>query len=102
MTLFVTYADYSYADSVFSTLQTKGENLFTNVRNITFIGGGLGLIGIAVMGYFGRFNFKWLFASAGGLILAAVAGSAITYLVSNENGGTTATMPNWSDTLTTQ
>lgn len=90
------------AQNVFETLQSKGTETFTNIRNISFILGGFGIVGLAVMAYFGRFQFKWLFALGGGLVLIAVAGAAINYVTTNAGTGTIANNPAWTDTMGTQ
>lgn len=72
---------------IFSTLQSKGTTTFSNVRIIMFIIGGFGFIGIAGMAFFGRFDWKWGFSLAGGLVILAAAGGLIYYATHNDSGG---------------
>ncbi|GHE76526.1 hypothetical protein GCM10019059_39740 [Camelimonas fluminis] len=73
---------------VFSTLQTKGTTTFSNVRIIMFIIGGFGFIGIAGMAFFGRFDWKWIFSTVGGLMMLAAAGGILYYATHTESGST--------------
>ena len=91
----------AYAD-VFGALEKKGTNAFQNIKNLSFLVGGFGVIGLAVMAYFGRFQFKWMFALFGGLALLAASGSMVEYIT---QGGTDSeqvsiTTSDFGDTLT--
>ena len=45
--------------SLMTTAQTKTRNVFDNVKTITFIIGGFGLVGIAYSAIIGKVNLKW-------------------------------------------
>lgn len=64
---------------IFANLQTKANTTFQNVRTIAFIIAGFGIVAIAVMAYFGRFNFKHLAGLIGGLILLSAAAAFIQF-----------------------
>ncbi|MCK5295783.1 MAG: TrbC/VirB2 family protein [Alphaproteobacteria bacterium] len=81
--------------SVFGTVKAKGIELFKDVRDVIFILGGFGLVGLALGAIFGRVNWKWFGGLAFGLVILAVASAAIGYLT-----GDTATTADFADTLT--
>ncbi len=64
---------------VFGTVNTKGKDLFKNVRTVVFIMGGFGLVGLAVAAIFGAVKWKWFASLAFGLAVVAVAASVIEY-----------------------
>lgn len=71
---------------VFQTLSTKGTTTFTNLRVIMFIVAGFGIIGMAAMAFFGKFDWRWTFSMGGGLIILAAAGGLIYYATHPEEG----------------
>jgi len=90
---------------IFQTLQQKGAQTFTNVRNISFIVGAFGLVAIGVMAYFGRFNWKHFAALIGGLVIISGAASAIRYVTGQDNSSgasTQPTLPGITDTFNGQ
>jgi hypothetical protein len=72
---------------VFQTLSNKGTTTFTNLRVIMFIIAGFGIIGMAAMAFFGKFDWRWTFSMGGGLIILAAAGGLIYYATHPETGG---------------
>ncbi|WP_262030493.1 MULTISPECIES: TrbC/VirB2 family protein [Microvirga] len=94
--------DSSASAQVFGALETKGKNAFENIKNLSFLVGGFGIIGLAVMAYFGRFQFKWLFALVGGLALIAASGSMIDYVTQSGSNSeqVSITQTDFGDTLT--
>jgi type IV secretory pathway VirB2 component (pilin) len=83
----------SSTGDIFQTLQNKGAQTFTNVRNISFIVGAFGLIAIGVMAYFGRFNWKHFAALIGGLVIISGASAAIKYITGQDNSSGSSTQP---------
>lgn len=77
--------DPAQAD-VFGTVMDKGRQTFVSIRNTVYVLCGLGIIGLGVLGIFGRWQWRWLFSMAGGLLLIAVAGFAIDYLTGGSSG----------------
>lgn len=72
---------------IFQTLSTKGTSTFSNLRVIMFIIAGFGIIGMAAMAFFGKFDWRWTFSMGGGLIILAAAGGIIYYATHPEEGG---------------
>lgn len=84
MVLFVTLATVGDAAAVSGAdLMTKASekvsNVFENVRNIIFILGGFGLVGVAFAAVFGKINWKWFAALAVGLAILAAANAIVQY-----------------------
>ena len=69
----------SGGDDVFSKVLSKGKELFKAIRNVVFVLGGFGLVGLAVASIFGRPMWKWFGALALGLVTIAVAGAVVDY-----------------------
>lgn len=83
----VALAQASGNGGVFQTLSSKGTTTFTNLRVIMFIIAGFGIIGMAAMAFFGKFDWRWTFSMGGGLIILAAAGGIIYYATHPEEGG---------------
>ncbi len=97
-------SDGASAQSVWNTLQTKGSEGFVNARNLIFIGGGFGFIGLCTLAMYGRFQFKWFASLIGGMVLLAVVGSVIEYVTTDTSSGqaTTFSKDMMKDTLATR
>ncbi len=72
------WADTSSA-TVFSSIQSKTSDIFTNVRNILMVVGALGVLGLAASAFFGHFKWSWAVSLLGGLALVAFVSQVITY-----------------------
>jgi len=59
--------------------RTKVTNVFEQVRNIIFVIGGFGLVGVAFAAIFGKVNWKWFAALAVGLAVVAAANAIVQY-----------------------
>ncbi len=82
----------STASGIFGKAQQKAVGTFENVKNIIFVVGGFGLVGLAFGAIFGRVNWKWFAALAVGLLILAAAGAIVTYsTTSTETGGSAIT-----------
>lgn len=88
----VLFATDSYA--LFDDLTAKGAEIFTGMRDIIYVVAGFGIIGVAVGGFFGTLNWKWLGAIIIGLTVIALTGSFITAVAGPE-----ATVKGITDTL---
>lgn len=88
----VLFATDSYA--LFDDLTSKGAEIFTGMRDIIYVVAGFGIIGVAVGGFFGTLNWKWLGAIIIGLTVIALTGSFITAVAGPE-----ATVKGITDTL---
>ena len=73
--------------SLMTTAQTKTRNVFDNVKTITFIIGGFGLVGIAYSAIIGKVNLKWFAGLALGLAILAAAGSIVEYATGSTDAG---------------
>ncbi len=80
---------------LFSELLQKGAEIFRGLREIIFIVAGFGILAVAVGGFFGNLNWKWLGAIIIGLMIIASTGELINMIV----GCDTWTSSAISDTL---
>jgi hypothetical protein len=71
----------AWADTttVFSSIQSKTGDIFTNVRNILMVVGALGVLGLAASAFFGHFKWSWAVSLLGGLALVAFVSQVISY-----------------------
>ncbi len=83
---------YAAEASLFGDLTAKGIEIFTGMRDIIYVVAGFGIIGVAIGGFFGNINWKWLGAIVIGLMVIGLTGGILTYI-----GGSDA--PAISDTL---
>lgn len=73
------YATDSYA--LFKTLTDSGTKIFTGMREIIFAVSGFGIVAVAIGGFFGNLNWKWLSAIIIGLVVIATTAAIINYMV---------------------
>ena len=66
-----------------------GQMIFNRLRDLIYVVAGFGIIAIAVGGFFGNMNWKWLSAIVISLVLIASAGEFIILLTGCEQYGTT-------------
>lgn len=76
------YADGSEAGDtgLFKELIDKGTDIFVGVRNIVYVVAGFGIIGVAVGGFFGNLNWKWLGAIIIGLVVIGMTTGILQYV----------------------
>ena len=55
------------SSAIFTSVQGKTSDIFTNARNILMIVGAIGVLGLATMAFFGRFKWSWAVSLLGGL-----------------------------------
>ena len=67
-------------NNVFSTLISTGQKIFNRLRDLIYVVAGFGIIAIAVGGFFGNLNWKWLGAIVISLLVIASAGELL-YLI---------------------
>lgn len=63
---------------LFSGLITTGKEIFKGLRDLIYVVAGFGIIGVAVGGFFGNLNWKWLGAIVIGLVVIATTGELIS------------------------
>lgn len=78
----------SGTSAVFSSIQSKATDIFTNVRNILMIIGAIGVLALATMAFFGKFKWSWAVSLLSGLALIAFVGQVVQYFV-----GTSVNIP---------
>ena len=65
--------------SLMQTASGKVANVFRNVKTITFILGGFGLVVVAYQAAMGKVNWKWFAGLAVGMALLGAAGAIVEY-----------------------
>ena len=75
-------------DEVFSKTAGRLNEGFRQARNIVYVIGGLGAIGLGVGAFFGRFRWGWFFSLLGGLAVIALIIEGILFVtdVDSESG----------------
>lgn len=95
--LFATDSFAAENTGLFSDLIAKGGSIFSGMREIIYAVAGFGVAAVAIGGFFGNLNWKWLAAIAIGLFVIATTGAIINYMV----GDKTITDAMITDTLIT-
>ena len=81
------------ADSgLFSELTEKGGEIFMGMRDIVYVVAGFGIIGVAVGGFFGSINWKWLSAIIIGLVIIAATAAFVQYVTGEKVANITDTL----------
>ena len=70
---------------LFSGLITTGRKIFNGLRDLIYVVAGFGIIGVAVGGFFGNLNWKWLGAIIIALVVIATTGEIINMITGCEN-----------------
>lgn len=70
---------------MFSGLITAGGKIFRGLRELIYVVAGFGIIGVAVGGFFGTLNYKWLGAIVISLVIIATTGELINAITGCEN-----------------
>lgn len=85
----ILFATNSYA--LFEGLTSTGGEIFHGMRDIIYAVSGFGVVGIAIAGFFGNLNWKWLSAIIIGLMVIAMTAGILNYMVGSDDGtGVTA------------
>ncbi len=85
------------AYAVFEDLTKTGWEIFGGMRKIIFGAAGFGIIAVAIGGFFGVLNWKWLSAIIIGLVVIGTTVAAIKYMVAGT--GADVSVEGISDTL---
>ncbi len=87
-------------NDVFSTVLNKLLVTFKNIRNVIFVVGGFGLVGLGFAAIFGKVKWPWLAALACGLAIVALAGAMVDYVTHGDDSDTSLDYTaDWDDTL---
>ncbi len=70
---------------LFSGLIQTGSEIFKGLRDLIYVVAGFGIIGVAVGGFFGNLNWKWLGAILIALVVIASTGEIINMITGCEN-----------------
>ncbi|MBQ8661765.1 MAG: hypothetical protein IJ482_05525 [Alphaproteobacteria bacterium] len=70
---------------IFSGLISTGSKVFNGLRDLIYVVAGFGIIGVAVGGFFGNLNWKWLGAIVISLVVIATTGELISAITGCEN-----------------
>lgn len=70
---------------IFSGLINTGREVFNGLRDLIYVVAGFGIIGVAVGGFFGNLNWKWLGAIVISLVVIATTGELISAITGCEN-----------------
>ena len=74
---------------IFSSLVETGQIIFQRLRDLIYVVAGFGIIAVAVGGFFGNLNWKWLGAIVISLVVIATAGELIVLVTGCEQFGST-------------
>ncbi len=74
-------AEAANSGGLFSDLLSKGGGIFAGMREIIYAVAGFGVVAVAIGGFFGNLNWKWLTAIIIGLFVIATTGVIINYVV---------------------
>ncbi len=102
----VNTADFCSGDfGLFSDLVKTGQLIFNRLRDLIYVVAGFGIIAVAVGGFFGNLNWKWLGAIVISLVVIATAGELIVLMTGCETFGSsliTNTLSNSAPTMSTE
>ncbi len=70
---------------LFSGLIQTGRDIFSGLRDLIYVVAGFGIIGVAVGGFFGNLNWKWLGAIVIALVVIASTGEVINMITGCKN-----------------
>lgn len=70
---------------IFSDLVRTGQTIFNRLRDLIYVVAGFGIIAVAVGGFFGNLNWKWLGAIVISLVVIATAGELIVLMTGCES-----------------
>jgi hypothetical protein len=73
----------TYTDTA-EVIGNTGQVLFTDTQNVLFGLGGVAAAALGIMGLFGKFPFRWLFALTAGLAIITAAGGIVSYLTNTK------------------
>lgn len=72
------------SQGLFGDLLHKGAEIFIGLREIIYAVAGFGILAVAIGGFFGAFNWKWLVSIAIALTVISLTSAIINYMVGEE------------------
>ena len=69
------------SSGLFSGLVKTGVKIYNGLRDLIYVVAGFGIIGVAVGGFFGNLNWKWLGAIVISLVVIASTGEIVDMIV---------------------
>jgi len=72
---------------IFTELVQTGQMIFNRLRDLIYVVAGFGIIAVAVGGFFGNLNWKWLGAIVISFVVIATAGELIVLMTGCEQFG---------------
>ena len=69
---------------LFGTLLCSASEIFVGMRTIVFIVSGFGIMAVAIGGFFGQLNWKWLSSIIIGLFVISTTSAIINYMVDSD------------------
>lgn len=69
---------------IFSELVATGQRIFNQLRDLIYVVAGFGIIAVAVGGFFGNLNWKWMGAIVISLVVIGTAGELIVLMTGCE------------------
>lgn len=70
---------------IFKELVQTGQMIFNRLRDLIYVVAGFGIIAVAVGGFFGNLNWKWLGAIVISLVVIATAGELVALMTGCES-----------------
>ena len=70
--------------TMFGSLVSAGAKIFVGLRDIIFAASGIGIVAVAIGGFFGNLNWKWLAAIGIGLFVLSTTAALIDYMVGED------------------
>ena len=70
--------------ALFSQLTKSGSTIFEGMKMIIYAVAGFGIVGVAIGGFFGNLNWKWLSAIIIGLLVIAMTAGILMYMTESD------------------
>lgn len=70
--------------ALFSQLTQSGSTIFEGMKMIIYAVAGFGIVGVAIGGFFGNLNWKWLSAIIIGLLVIAMTAGILMYMTESD------------------
>lgn len=81
---FFDFCPENAAAALFSQLTESGSTIFEGMKMIIYAVAGFGIVGVAIGGFFGNLNWKWLSAIIIGLLVIAMTAGILMYMTESD------------------